>query len=96
MLPTVIFLSVMTVSGLLFLLKRIMSWRLLLRLAVPIDIIFSIGMLMVGSGSLTGMAVAVTSAVLLSLVLWILKRSQWAAKAVNAKRVRWKLVKVED
>ena len=67
MLPTIIFLSCVTVAAFLFLLLRIMRWRTIMRHAVKIDVLFTIAALFGSMGTITGMAVAITSGLLLAI-----------------------------
>lgn len=69
MLPTIIFLSFVTVAAFLFLMLRLMRWRTLMRHAVKVDVLFTLIALMGSMGTITGLAVAITSGLLLAIFL---------------------------
>ncbi len=92
MLSTIIFLSCMSVAGTLFALLRVMHWRAIIKRAVAIDVLFTIAMVIAGSGTVQGMAVAVTAAVIMSVVLWVGKlalRGSQASKPRLERAFRW-------
>lgn len=67
----IVFLSCVTVAAFLFLLLRIMSFKRLLRWAIPIDVAFSIIALFAFGGTWTGTAVAITSGLILAIFLTV-------------------------
>lgn len=70
----VITMSVVSVAAFLVTLSRVVGWRLILKHATLIDVVFTIGIGFAFMGTLTGMLVAVLGGLLMALTLTCIKR----------------------
>jgi len=88
----ILFMASITVAAFIFILLRVMPWRWIIKMALPIDVVFSVLMLCGGAGSATGLAVAITAGLMLSVVLYVAKRTYNGATVVKR---RWYVYKEE-
>jgi len=79
----ILFMSCITVAAFLFFLARIMRWSTILRFSIPIDVTFSVIALTMSMGTWSGMAVAITSGLLLAVVLTVCKKVAQGSGAVS-------------
>ena len=68
-LENIVVLSIITVLAVLFTLRRVMSWRLVFGYALPIDLTFSVVMIMAFKGTVSGAASATLAGLLLGVAL---------------------------
>lgn len=70
----VLFMSAITVAAFLFFITRLMKVKYVIKFALLIDVVFSVLMLCGSGGTATGLAVAITAGLMLSITLWVAKR----------------------
>lgn len=70
----VITMSAVSVAAFLVTLSRVVGWRLILKHATIVDVVFTIGIGVAFMGTLTGMLVAVLGGLLMALTLTCIKR----------------------
>ena len=70
----VVSMAAVSVAACLVTLSRVVGWRLILKHATLIDVVFTIGIGFAFMGTLTGMLVAVLGGLLMALTLTCIKR----------------------
>ena len=71
----VVSMAAVSVAACLVTLSRVVGWRLILKHATLVDVVFTIGIGFAFMGTLTGMLVAVLGGLLMALTLTCIKRA---------------------
>ena len=71
----VVSMAVVSVAAFLVTLSRVVGWRLILKHATIVDVVFTIGIGVAFMGTLTGMLVAVLGGLIMALTLTCIKRA---------------------